>query len=283
MIIFKHQKDLSNFLQKQVNQGATIGFVPTMGALHAGHASLISESKKHCKLTVCSIFVNPTQFNDTADFAKYPKTIESDIALLESLQTEVLYLPEVSDLYPSGTQQLEHYDLGKVADVLEGPSRPGHFQGVCQVVNRLLMAVQPHQLFMGQKDFQQCRVVARLLELTNSSVKLVTCPTLREPSGLAMSSRNMRLSEVAKQKAAAIYQALNYINSSLKPGPIQTLTEEACSILEKAGFKIDYLKVCNYYDLSETDQWNGTDVLVILIAAYIDDVRLIDNMIVSSR
>src|ERR1700744_1097270 len=154
MILFKKTGDLNRYLDQQRISGATIGFVPTLGALHAGHISLIDISKKTTTLTVCSIFVNPTQFNDPNDFQKYPITIEKDIILLEKAGTDVLFLPEASEIYPGGTKGLEHYDLGALETLLEGEFRPGHFQGVWQVTQRLLNIVRPDDLFMGSKEYQ---------------------------------------------------------------------------------------------------------------------------------
>src|SRR6186713_3613916 len=161
MILFKRAGDLAAWLAQQRKGGKTIGFVPTLGALHAGHISLIDISKRSAGVTVCSIFVNPTQFNDPNDFQKYPVTLEKDIYLLETAGTDVLFLPELSEVYPNGTKDLEHYDLGRLETIFEGKYRPGHFQGVCQVMRRLLDFVVPDDLFMGQKDYQQCMVVRR--------------------------------------------------------------------------------------------------------------------------
>src|SRR3984957_11141081 len=159
MIIFKRSGDLFGWLKNETARGRSIGFVPTMGALHAGHISLVTISKKETDITICSIFVNPTQFNDPKDYQKYPVTLEKDIALLEAAGTDALFLPEVVDNYAGGTGRLETYELGNLERILEGKYRPGHFQGVCQVMRRLLDLVRPDHLFMGRKDYQQCMVV----------------------------------------------------------------------------------------------------------------------------
>jgi pantoate--beta-alanine ligase len=264
MILFKRAGDLSGWLQGQRSQGKSIGFVPTMGALHAGHISLIDISKKSTGITVCSIFVNPTQFNDPKDFQKYPITIEKDIYLLEKAGTDVLFLPEVDDLYPGGTANLEKYELGKLETLLEGKYRPGHFQGVCQVMRRLLDIVVPDDLFMGQKDYQQCMVVRRLLELRKYSTRLHPCPIVRETDGLAMSSRNMRLTATERAKAPAIYRALSLIQEAWENvvvarsgdgGPdagsgsqkevLEGLLLQARAILEEKGFRVDYVEVAD--------------------------------------
>jgi pantoate--beta-alanine ligase len=283
MIIYKHAADLSAYLKTQRAAGQTIGFVPTMGALHQGHISLISISKKDTELTVCSIFVNPTQFNDPKDFQKYPITIEKDIVLLEKAGTDVLFLPEVIEMYPGGTGGLEHYDLGTLESIQEGEFRPGHFQGVCQVMQRLLTMVQPDDLFMGSKDYQQCMVVQRLLDIMKVPTILHRCPILREPDGLAMSSRNVRLDADQRARATAIYQALTTIRtawhartSAEQPPAVGPLIAEATGILEKAGFRIDYVSIADATTLTEPPA--DARQAVALIAAFMGEVRLIDNM-----
>src|SRR5580692_9926762 len=244
MILFKRSADLSKWLNQQTASGRSIGFVPTMGALHEGHITLITISKKQTDITVCSIFVNPTQFNDPKDFQKYPITLEKDVALLEAAGADILFLPGVSELYPTGTADLEHYDLGRLENLLEGKYRPGHFQGVCQVMYRLLNIVRPDHLFMGQKDYQQCMVVQRLLTLMALPARLHRCPIVREPDGLAMSSRNLRLSPVQRANATAIYHALQWLGQKFRVAPASALAE-AEKILKKADFQIDYISVAD--------------------------------------
>lgn len=249
-----------------------------MGALHEGHISLIERCRQESDLVICSIFVNPAQFNDPADFEKYPITIENDILLLEKAGTDILFLPSVNEIYPNGNPT-EHYTLGDIETLLEGRFRPGHFQGVCQVMYRLLKIVEPQLLFMGQKDYQQCIVIQQLLHLMGSSTELVISPTQRESSGLAMSSRNMRLSEKGKETAAAIYQALQWIKAHLQQGTINDLIQHAGSLLTTAGFdKIDYISIAHAETLVPVDSWDGHTPLVALAAAFLEDVRLIDNL-----
>lgn len=283
MIIFKRAADLAAYLEKQRAAGQKIGFVPTMGALHQGHISLIDISKKTTSLTVCSIFVNPTQFNDPKDFQKYPITIEKDIVLLEKAETDILFLPDVGELYPTGTTDLEHYDLGQLETILEGEFRPGHFQGVAQVMQRLLNIVRPNDLFMGSKDYQQCMVVQRLLQLMSLPATLHRCPILREPDGLAMSSRNVRLDPDQRSRAAAIYTALQTIRAgwpkpsgSAQPAAIGPLVAQARKILEEAHFRIDYVAIA---DADTLLPYDGSGDAVALIAAFMGEVRLIDNMV----
>lgn len=278
MIIFKRPEDLIQWLGNERKNGRSIGFVPTMGALHSGHISLITISKKQADITVCSIFVNPTQFNDPKDFQKYPITLEKDLAMLEENGTDVLFLPDITGLYPSGTSGLEHYDLGTLETLLEGKYRPGHFQGVCQVMNRLLNIVRPDDLFMGQKDYQQCMVVARLLTIMSLPTRLHPCPIVREGDGLAMSSRNLRLNPTQRANAAAIYRALQLIRQKFSTQPTAALTG-AEKILKEADFKIDYVSAADAFTLEPVSGPATGHSVIALIAAFQGEIRLIDNMI----
>ncbi|MBS1511741.1 MAG: pantoate--beta-alanine ligase [Bacteroidetes bacterium] len=279
MIIIKQTKALKNYIIHSRSTGATIGFVPTMGALHNGHLELIRRSKANSGLTVCSIFVNPTQFNDPKDFEKYPITIENDIDLLEQQGCDVLFLPDVAAIYPQGMQHLPHYELGFLETILEGKYRPGHFQGVCQVVHRLLNAVQPDHLYMGQKDYQQCMVIKKLIELEKLPVAMIVVPTVRETDGLAMSSRNMRLSAAERKKAVQISATLQFIKREIKPGELETLRQRCQHYLTAEGFRPDYVAIADADTLHAVDDWDGKQQLVALIAAYLNEVRLIDNML----
>jgi pantoate--beta-alanine ligase len=281
MIIFKKQAELIHHLQTQKQADIQIGFIPTMGALHAGHLSLMEQSKKKTGITVCSIFINPTQFNDPKDFQKYPVTIENDIYLLEKNGVDILFLPAVDEIYPGGTDNLEHFELGYLETILEGKFRPGHFQGVCQVMFRLLEIVKPGFLFMGQKDYQQCMVVKRLLEIMQSNIQFITCETLRETDGLAMSSRNMRLNEEERKNASAIYEALIYLKQNIKVGSLINMIDEAKSILLKKDFIIDYVEIADADTLTEIENWNGSQKIVALVAALQHEIRLIDNMLLN--
>jgi pantoate--beta-alanine ligase len=262
--------------------GTKIGFIPTMGALHEGHLQLIKQSLSNGCLTVCSIFVNPTQFNNPTDFAKYPKTPDADLQMLEQAGTDLVYVPEVADVYPNGLNNLEKFDLGYLETILEGSARPGHFQGVCQVMKRLLTIINTDMLFMGQKDYQQCLVINWLLKAMNSHTQLITAATVRQPDGLAMSSRNRRLSEEGRLKATTIFKTLEFVQSNLKAGNMETLLVQARENLELNGFRVDYVEMAGAEDLRLIRQWDGHSSLVCLIAAFLEDVRLIDNMIIHS-
>lgn len=279
MIVFKKAPDMNLFLQKAGAKQQKTGFVPTMGALHPGHISLVETAKQRGHLVICSIFVNPTQFNDAKDFQNYPITIESDIDQLEKAGCDVLFLPSVSEMYPNGLTSKTHYELGYLETVLEGKYRPGHFQGVCQVVHRLLGIIPADFLYLGQKDFQQCMVIKKMIGLQGLKTTIVICPTLREPDGLAMSSRNMRLDEKARTRAVEISSTLNYIKTSLHPGDLSILKSNAIKKLNDAGFKTDYVEIADAETLALKDHWDGKTKLVALCAAFLGDVRLIDNML----
>jgi len=282
MIIFRTIPQLQQHLQKLRNNEKQVGFTPTMGALHEGHLSLIQLSKEQCDVTVCSIFVNPTQFNDPKDFEKYPVTTDKDIQLLEQAGCDILFLPSVEEMYPSGLATDQHYELGYLENILEGAFRPGHFQGVCRIVDRLLSIVEPNRLFMGSKDYQQCMVVNKLLKLTGKQdITLVIAPTQRENSGLAMSSRNMRLSNSERDAATAIFSVLQYIKANQSGKSVSDLKQYATDTLHKAGFeKIDYVEICHAITLQPLQEINNTPA-VALIAAFMNNVRLIDNMVLN--
>ena len=282
MILIKKATDLHKYIDAQRKDGKKIGFAPTMGALHAGHISLVDASKKENDITVSSIFVNPTQFNDPKDFEKYPITLDKDIYLLEKAGCDILFLPSVSEVYPPGFVK-PHYDLGFLDSVLEGKFRPGHFQGVCMVVQRLLEMVEPDHLYLGQKDYQQCMVITKLVEIMGmkDKIRITISPTLREDDGLAMSSRNMRLNNEERERATAIFKALLYFKNNLKPGELDTLMTDATQQLSSRGFKVDYTAIANSGTLQLVNNWNGKEPLVALIAAYNNEVRLIDNMLLN--
>ena len=283
MIIFKRPGDLNHFLEKKRNSKKIIGFAPTMGALHAGHISLVKEAKEQNDLVVTSIFINPTQFNDPEDFKKYPVTIEKDILLFENAGCDVLFIPAVEDIYPDGTTALRRYDLGFLETILEGKFRPGHFQGVCQVMHRLLEMVLPDNLYLGQKDYQQCMVIKKLIGLAGfgSKIKVNICPTLREEDGLAMSSRNSRLSPHDRVTAATISAALRYIKENIKRGNTKKIKDESKEMLLQKGFQTDYVEIANADTLELIEDWDGKEKIVALAAAFLNNVRLIDNMVIN--
>ncbi len=283
MLIFHQAAALQNYLDLQKNQHRTVGFAPTMGALHEGHISLIRASRSVCNITIASIFVNPTQFNDPKDFENYPLSIQNDLKLLEANGCDILYLPSITDIYKNGMNNLPFYELGFLETVLEGKYRPGHFQGVCQVMDRLLSIVQPDHLFMGQKDYQQCMVVQELIRIKGWEQLIVfhTCPTLREKDGLAMSSRNLRLTATERAKAVSIYKELQQMKQNLEPGPVLSLKKAVTNHLTELGFQVDYTEIADAETLELIENWDGQRRLVGLVAAFNGPVRLIDNLLLT--
>ena len=276
MQIFTKKTELQDYLKKWF-AGNTIGFVPTLGALHAGHLSLIEQSKKKCGVTVCSIFVNPIQFNDPADLAKYPRPIEHDIELLEKAGCDILYNPDVNDVY-DGEPSIIQIDLGGLEKVFESKQRPGHFDGVVSVVKKLFDAVKPTDVFFGQKDYQQTLVVRKMIRYYNMPIKFYTCPILREADGLAMSSRNARLTAEEREQAINIYKALK--EAALKQGlytPTQ-VEEYMYTELQKNSFmEIEYASIVDPTDLKPIIDWQHS--AVILVAVKVPSTRLIDNVL----
>ena len=281
MIIFKHSKDLQSYLTDIKQKNLLTGFVPTMGALHAGHISLINKSRQNTDITICSIFVNQVQFNNTDDFKKYPSTIEKDILMLEESGCDIVFMPGEEEIYPDAASKNKHFELGYLEKILEGKFRPGHFQGVCLVVEKLLNIIDPGYLFLGQKDYQQCLVIKKLIGLMNKNIKVMSCPIFREANGLAMSSRNLRLSEEEKNLASQLYKTLEQIKKNLAPGNFLHLKKEAIAQLENCGFKVDYLELAKSAELEIIEDYNTPLELIIVIAAFLNNVRLIDNLLVT--
>lgn len=280
MVVFKKVADLTKYINNIKSNEHKIGFVPTMGALHKGHISLVLQSNAMCDITVCSIFVNPTQFNDKNDLAKYPRTIEADIALLESNFCDVLFLPDVEEMYPDGLDAVKSYDFGYLDTILEGAKRPGHFKGVGQIVGRLLEIVTPDILFLGQKDYQQCMVVKSLIKQMNlSKLELQIVKTSREEDGLAMSSRNKRLTEPQRVISAIIYQCLVSIQAKKNRASFSVVQKECVDLMVAKGMQPEYVEIANSDTLELLNEYNDDVPMIALIATWSGDVRLIDNML----
>jgi pantoate--beta-alanine ligase len=284
MLLFKRVQDIQQYLNLLRQKGVEIGFAPTMGALHVGHTALITRSKAENQVTVCSIFVNPTQFNDPADLEKYPRTVEHDIEMLVESGCDVLFLPTVAEIYPQGTQQNLPIHFGRLDKVLEGVFRPGHFNGMAQVVYRLLEIVQPNRLYMGQKDFQQLAIVRSLLSQMRSGTELVMCATKREKDGLAMSSRNVRLNAEARAVAPLIYQMLTEaleMTEEYSPSEIQRRTVQ--KLKEIKAFNMEYFEIVDGHTLMPIRLLDETDFAVAVTAVWVGGVRLIDNLILKQN
>ncbi len=280
MVIFKNVKDIQEYISGKKVAGVRPGFIPTMGALHAGHLSLIAKAREDGMLIICSIFVNPTQFNDKKDFEQYPISVEEDIELLVKAGCDVLFLPSQEEVYPGGQQKAATYDFGYLDTILEGAKRPGHFKGVGQVVARLLEIVQPERLYLGQKDYQQCMVINKLISKMGTDItSVVICPTMREPDGLALSSRNRRLTESQRAVAVTIYQCLVSIESKQKMGSFALVKKECEELLAAKGFDVEYVALANARDLTLLNTYEPGYPMVTLIAARIGEIRLIDNMV----
>jgi len=279
MLIFKKVTDLQRWLDAQRGTGHRVGFAPTMGALHQGHLELVRLSKRAGDLAVVSIFVNPTQFNDPKDLEKYPRTPERDIELLLSADCDALFMPPVEEVYPPGQNFNIQLDFKQLAEVMEGEFRPGHFAGMATVVHRLLDIVRPRRLYMGQKDFQQLSIVRDMLRQLQMPIELVMCPTVREPDGLAMSSRNVRLSPEMRAAAPIIYQTLMWAKTELSQRDAPEIQQDALQKLSTAGLRPEYFDIVDGITLLPVQRWNDSEFIVACVAAFAGDVRLIDNAV----
>ena len=284
MEIFKEIGPMRAFIRSARIQQRSIGFVPTMGALHEGHRALVRASKQQNDLTVCSIFVNPTQFNNANDLAKYPRTVSEDIVQLQSEKCDVLFLPEVATMYETPHQLT--FSLGELDQLWEGKFRPGHFSGVALVVSKLFNIVQPSRAYFGQKDFQQFLVIQRLVNELLFDLELICFPTVREPDGLALSSRNKRLSAQGRVDALALYKSLVAARQSLQRGePWASVKKAIETNLENSGnVRLEYFALASRENLFPIEHVSSENLskAVLLIAAYVEDVRLIDNLFVEA-
>ena len=271
---------LRKALQLERDDGKTVGFAPTMGALHKGHISLIKESNKRSDVTVASIFINPAQFNDPGDLKRYPRALNSDLNLLSSSGTHIVFTPSVNEIYPKDDKtNLYTLSLNGLDAVMEGKYRPGHFSGMIKVVKRLLDIVEPDQLYMGQKDFQQFTIIQNMIEKLQLPVQLVVCPIIREENGLAMSSRNALLSPAARNKAGCIYQTLCEVKNALPHQKPSELSALALHMLHSAEFSPEYFEIVDGHTLQEIQHLNDHKYVVACTAVRVENVRLIDNLI----
>lgn len=283
---FRDPVEMMQFLDRQAQtgvfrgaaKGPLRGFVPTMGALHQGHLSLVAESARRCRQTVVSIFVNPTQFDRAEDLERYPRREEDDCRLLEHGGCDAVWMPGVADLYPQGAEVRERWDLAGLDEGMEGAHRPGHFAGVAQVVMLLLRAVRPDILFLGRKDYQQFRILQHVVALEGLPVEVVACPIVREADGLAMSSRNLRLDAEARGHAAGISAALFAARDRARsedPGSVVAFARDA--LASAPGLEPEYAELVDAHSLRPLDRWPEGDA-VLCAAAWAGGVRLIDNV-----
>jgi len=283
MRILNKVSNIKKHLHVEKLKGHSIGFIPTMGALHEGHISLLEKSKLENDLSVVSIFVNPTQFNEKEDLKKYPRNLEKDTDYLTSNDCDFLFAPKVKDVYPKNLKTFPDLDISHLVQNMEGPNRPGHFEGVVQVVHRLLKIIKPDKLYMGQKDFQQFSIIDYMLKSFKMHTQLRVCPILRETSGLAMSSRNQRLEPEIKKDAHIIYDMLNYAKSEITNQKIEDLEKYILRQLETGPFKPEYFKIVDGYTMEEIHNPKNHDFIVAGTAVWAGEVRLIDNMILKGE
>jgi len=277
MITFSKILDTVNFVKEQRKNGKTIGFVPTMGALHQGHLDLMNRAKKENDLLIVSIFVNPIQFNNSVDLEKYPRDLNADAKLLEDIGCDVLFAPSVIEMYPE--KATIEYDFGLLETVMEGASRPGHFNGVGIVVSKLFEITLPHKAYFGEKDYQQLAIIKKLVEIEKIPVQIVPCPTVREPDGLAMSSRNKLLTIAEREAAPFIYQTLKFVKKSSEticPGPLRQLVVNMFSSREE--FELEYFELANDRTLQTINAWGTASGIIAFVVVRLGKVRLIDNI-----
>ncbi len=279
MLLFKKVSDIKKYLSEKRAQNLTIGFTPTMGALHNGHVSLINYSKEQTDISVCSIFVNPTQFDDKKDLEKYPRTTGSDIDLLTEKGTDILFLPSVDEIYPSGENKAHGFTFGNMADHMEGAHRQGHFDGMASVVKRLLEIVEPDFIYMGQKDYQQQALVKKMLEQMDLTTKLVRCPIVREPDGLAMSSRNVRLKPEERKLATLISKTLFKAKEEAATLSLKEVKANAIKRLSIPEFSVDYLEIVDADTLYPIDNFDDATAVVACTTVRVGAIRLLDNII----
>ena len=277
MNIYKSIEDLQAFVEAERAKGLRIAFVPTMGALLAGHLSLVRRALSECDRCIVSVFVNPTQFNDPRDLETYPRTLEADSTLLASVGASALFAPEVSTIYPE--EDTRTFEVGAVAEVMEGRYRPGHFNGVMQVVSRLFDIVRPDCAYFGEKDFQQIAVIRAMVRLIGSPVEIIACPIVREADGLALSSRNVRLSAEERREAPQIYRILSESRSWAKDmSPQQVIERVTEQINAVPHLRVEYFEIVDTDSLQPIASWSDSPAPHGCITVFCGEVRLIDNI-----
>lgn len=278
MRVFTTTREIQQYLSKLHNNGKSTGFAATMGALHRGHLSLIEKAKNDNDVVICSIFVNPTQFNDPSDLEKYPRPIAHDTQMLEQAGCDILFNPEVNEMYADNEHW--HLDLGEIEHLLEGKFRPGHYQGVTQVVYKLFNIIKPTTAYFGQKDYQQFMVISKMVQLLNIPVKLVMCPILREEDGLAMSSRNIHLTAEDRKHSLILSKTLNWVKENFDSNNIIGLQNKAAEAINaEDSVSLEYFELADGDNLHPAT--NATKNIVALVAARVGKTRLIDNVLIN--
>ena len=277
MLVVETIDKLHAFLAAARSEGKSIGLVPTMGALHEGHASLVERCVKENDVTVVSVFVNPTQFNDKGDLERYPRTLDADCALLSALGTDCVFAPSVEEVYPEPDTRV--FDFTPLDKVMEGVYRPGHFNGVAQIVSKLFMYVEPTRAYFGEKDFQQLAIIREMVRQLGMPVQIVGCPIVREADGLALSSRNTLLTPEQRSTALAISKALfESVKYAASHSLIETKQMVEQAIADTEGLELEYYEVVDGNTLQTVTTWEETDYIVGCITVYCGKVRLIDNI-----
>lgn len=278
MQVLKSKNELVSLIDSYKKEGKTIGFVPTMGALHNGHLSLVKECKKNSDVTVVSIFVNPTQFNDLEDLKRYPRTLDKDTELLKSVNCDLVFAPSVEEIYPE--PDTRKFDFGYIESVMEGAKRPGHFNGVGQVVSRLFDIVQPDKAFFGMKDFQQVAIIKNMVKQLNYNIQIVPCPIIREESGLALSSRNTLLDEDHKKNTPHIYATLKKARNLASEMSVSDLKKWITDEINSNPYlETEYVEIVDDTTLKVTENWKEEGIKVACVAVYAGKIRLIDNIV----
>jgi pantoate--beta-alanine ligase len=277
MLLVKTIRELQNSLNDSRKSG-TVGFVPTMGALHRGHISLVKQAVRENQTVVVSIFVNPTQFNDSNDLDKYPRTLETDLKLLENTDCQIVFAPNANEVYPK--PDMRKFNFGKLETVMEGKHRPGHFNGVAQVVSKLFDMVKPDKAYFGLKDFQQLAIIKLMVKQIKSPVEIVSCPTVREKSGLAMSSRNELLTAEQRKNAAHIFKILSIAKEQKGQKSVEELVNWVVETINKNPFlNVEYFEIVDDEQLQPIKNWDEKNLKIGCVAAFCGDVRLIDNIV----
>ncbi len=279
MLLFNTQRELASYLTSVSDKKTSVGFVPTMGALHAGHLSLLEESIKHNDISVISIFVNPTQFNNAEDLAKYPKTLEADIEKIKSVSDAIIvFAPSVEDIYEGKTIS-QHFDFDGLENQMEGKFRPGHFDGVGTIVKRLFEIVKPKNAYFGEKDFQQLQIVKKLVSKYKIPVNIIGCPIFREPNGLAMSSRNERLTPQERKKAAVIYKTISQAKKLFSTKSAREVTDYVTNqFKDLPDFELEYFEIADEATLLHCFRKSKTKKYRAFIAVFVNKIRLIDTV-----
>ena len=283
MIVVKKVNTIQEIIRAHKEDGNSIGFTPTMGALHDGHHTLIQRSMDECDVTICSIFVNPTQFNEATDLDNYPRTLEADCKGLEEIGCDIVFAPSAREMFPDGMDYKDDVDLNGLDEVMEGAHRPGHFAGVVQVVKLLVDITDCDRLYMGQKDFQQFSIIRQMLRSLQYHTELVVCPISRDPDGLARSSRNVRLTEEHRRDATILYNVLKETKQNINSIDITTVQKSAIKNLSIPGFKPEYFDIIDGYTLRAISNVDDSKLVVACTAVWAGDVRLIDNMVLKGK